>query len=499
MKAFLLFRDQDLDLQRPAPPQEQALVADLALETLFAAMAPDDRFVGDVVRKVLLSSAVDLDTVRYRQSILEDCLQNPSVIRELYAISIEMIENKKKFYLGIFSHYPSSILSGSIEMMQMLVGLLKKLRRIADEHGHHFTSEGFVSFFAMLRKELDEEYFGRIQDHLSALRFRNGVLISAELGRGNEGINYVLRKPPATNHGWLQSLLAQRSTAYTFAIADRDLSGARALSELRDRGVNLVANALAQSTDHIQSFFTMLRVELAFYIGCLNLHGHLAQLDAPVSLPAPMAPGARRLSFQGLYDVCLALQMGQRVVGNDLNADGKALMIVTGANQGGKSTFLRSVGLAQLMMQAGMFVAAEAFSATICTGIFTHYRREEDTTMKSGKLDEELARMSEIVDQLRPNALMLLNESFAATNEREGSEIARQIIHACVERGINVVFVTHLYEFARQYYAREQEGVVYVRAERHADGTRSFKLLEGEPLPTSYGADVYASVFGSEA
>ena len=60
---------------------------------------------------------------------------------------------------------------------------------------------------------------------------------------------------------------------------------------------------------------------------------------------------------------------------------------------------MRSVGLAQLMMQCGMFVGAESFSANIYTHIFTHYVREEDTTMKSGKLDEELGRFSGILDE----------------------------------------------------------------------------------------------------
>ncbi|MER8376745.1 hypothetical protein NKH19_22355 [Mesorhizobium sp. M1338] len=64
------------------------------------------------------------------------------------------------------------------------------------------------------------------------------------------------------------------------------------------------------------------------------------------------------------------------------------MVVITGANQGGKSTFLRGVGLAQLMMQCGMFVPA-AFCGSVCDGVFTHYKRGEDATMKSGKLDEE--------------------------------------------------------------------------------------------------------------
>ena len=117
-----------------------------------------------------------------------------------------------------------------------------------------------------------------------------------------------------------------------------------------------------------------------------------------------------------------------------MNCDGKPLVVITGANRGGKSTFLRSVGLAHLMMQCGMFVPAEAFRANVCSGIFTHFKREEDATMQSGKLDEELSRMSTIVDAIVPGSIVLLNESFASTNEREGSEIATQIVRALLKR-----------------------------------------------------------------
>ena len=183
------------------------------------------------------------------------------------------------------------------------------------------------------------------------------------------------------------------------------------------------------------------------------------------------------------------------VVGNDLNADGKNLIIITGANQGGKTTFLRSIGLSQLMMQCGMFAPAESFSSNVCDGLFTHYKREEDATMRSGKLDEELSRMSRIIDNITPNSMLLLNESFAATNEREGSEIARQITGALLERSIMIFFVTHLYEFAYNFYGKKMADVAFLRAERQCDGSRTFRLIEGEPLQTSYGEDLYKKIF----
>jgi len=227
----------------------------------------------------------------------------------------------------------------------------------------------------------------------------------------------------------------------------------------------------------------------------LNLQEHLAQRGEPLSFPRPLAPSERKHAFQGLYDVCLALTMEQSIVGNDVSASGKDLVLITGANQGGKSTFLRSIGLAQVMMQCGMFVPAESFCANVCESLFTHYKRKEDASMKSGKLDEELSRMSGIVDTITSNSMVLFNESFAATNEREGSEIARQIICALVEKGIKVFFVTHLYEFAHGFYDKNMENALFLRAERQTDGIRTFQLLEGEPLQTSYGEDVYHKIF----
>ena len=118
--------------------------------------------------------------------------------------------------------------------------------------------------------------------------------------------------------------------------------------------------------------------------------------------------------------------------------------------------------------------------------------------MKSGKLDEELGRMSNIVDKMTLHSILLCNESFAATNEREGSEIARQIICALSEKGIKVFFVTHLSEFAHGLYNEKIETAIFLRAERQPDGGRTFKISAGEPLSTSYGEDLYYRKFGEE-
>jgi hypothetical protein len=162
MKAFLMYRDHDFDLQQKFPPNEQALTQDLELNTLFTAMALGDKFLFEVAKKAVLSSLNDLDAIRYRQDILRDCLNNPSIVRDIYGIALEAIEREKKSYWGILHDYPDAILRRSIEVLQMFVGMLIKLRYVADEHAHKFESEGFTAFFAMLTKELGDEYFASV-------------------------------------------------------------------------------------------------------------------------------------------------------------------------------------------------------------------------------------------------------------------------------------------------------------------------------------------------
>ncbi|HXF97607.1 MAG TPA: hypothetical protein VNJ46_03225 [Gaiellaceae bacterium] len=530
MKVFLLHRDRDFDvkpelrdpifeamvngspfalasarrnLEREGKAgslgSDEDLARDLELETVWSAMAAGDEFLYETAKRALLSSLHDPEAIRYRQHALADCLGNATVVREIYELALDALESQRKAggtpWAGA---RPDMILHRSVQVLRLQVDALRRLRRIADEQAAGFRSDAFRRFFAMLREELADGYLAEVGQQLNELEFRRGVLLSAEFGSGLAGRGYVVRKP--RKRRWSERLSpGRRSPSYSFTIPPRDENGFRALEEIRGRGINVVANAVAQSADHVQSFFAMLRLELAFYLGCLNLHELLAEKGEPTCFPTPLPAGGLALGAKGIYDVSLALHLGHRVVGNDLDADGKALVMITGANQGGKSTLLRGLGLAQLMMQAGMFVGARSFRAAVCNGVFTHYKREEDVTMTGGKLDEELRRMSEIADRITPRSLLLCNESFASTNEREGSEIARQVVRAMLEKQIRVFFVTHMYELAHGFHAQGLESALFLRAERRPDGRRTFKLLEGEPLPTSYGPDSFRRIFGAGA
>jgi DNA mismatch repair ATPase MutS len=476
-------------------PSDEALAQDLELETLWSAMAAGDEFLFEVAKRGVLSSLRDPAAIIYRQRVLADCIAHPAIVREMYRLAIQALESEREVGPLWAGARPDSILHWSVRVLTLYLDALKRLRQTADYQVAGFVSEGFTRFFGMLRAELADDYLRTVEHHLRELEFERGVLESAELGKGEKGRRYVVRELRAER--WTQRLpFANRPRSYSFTIPPRDVGGFRALEEIRAQGINHLANAVAQSADHVKSFFSMLRLELAFYLGCLNLREQLDDKDEPTCFPEPLGEDELALTTHDLYDVCLALHLEGRVVGNEVSADGKSLLIITGANQGGKSTLLRGLGLAQLMMQSGMFVGARSFRGSVCTGVFSHYKRREDATMKRGKLEEELARMSEIADQIKPGCVLLCNESFASTNEREGSEIARQVVSAMLEKQIRVFLVTHMYDLAHSFHKRGLDTALFLRAEREADGGRTFQLREHGPLPTSYGEDSYRRIFG---
>lgn len=490
MNVYLLYSNKMFDPQQPVPIQSETLIKDLELNTIFKSMAGNDEFILKNVKTLILSGLSDISEIEYRQMILKDCLKYPKETRELYLLACQGVDIEKNKYMGFLINYPSNVLNGSIKALELYIPILQKLYNLADWALAHYTSTGFKRFFQMIKEELSDSYIKLMKEHLKNLKFTNGILISANLSKNLRAETYTIHRFPIKKSTLKERIFGEKEPSFSFTISDKDEIGFNILSEIKDEGVRTISNIVAQSCDHIRSFFLQLKTELSFYIGCINLYEQIKNIGSYVNFPTPHPINTQQFFCQNLYNISLSLSLGKKIVGNTIDACGKQLTIVTGANQGGKTTFLQSVGQAYLMMQCGMFVACEVFSASIAP-VFTHFKREEDKSMKSGKLDEELNRMSSIIDSIKPGSLLLMNESFASTNEREGSEIGIQIVSALIEKNINIIFVTHFYKFAKFFYDQSKNNYLFLRAEKPIDGKYSFILKEGKPLTTSFGEEIY--------
>jgi DNA mismatch repair ATPase MutS len=487
-----MFRNKNFNPEADLCYGYEELNEDLGLQKIIDSMSDGDKVILKTAKAALFTPLDSLEAICYRQEQLHDVLTYPEMIRKLYRITQETFKQERDSWFWLHGNYLSGTFSSAVGLLNIYTEKLMELRKTADQYLPYVQSSGFKTFFKLLQQELDDRYFQDIRSCLKQLADRNGVLISAQLGTHLQGIRYVYRakKVKAFRRRWI--------FAPSWTLAPRDDSGAKDISYRSDRAMNEPVNALAQSAEHLKSFFSLLQSETAFYVGCCNLADRLKAAGMSFCIPLVVDETATNYSFQNLYDTSLALIRNAPVTPNTLNMNGKNLCIITGANQGGKTTFLRSIGQAQLMAQCGMFTGASGFTAPVRNGIFTHFKREEDNSLKSGKLDEELERMNGIAGQLKRGSLVLFNESFSATNEREGSELSAQIVQALTEQQIAVVFVTHQYEFVRRLYENRMDRLIFLKAERQTDGRRTFRIVPGYPERSSYGKDIYDRIFGRQ-
>ena len=110
----------------------------------------------------------------------------------------------------------------------------------------------------------------------------------------------------------------------------------------------------------LQVFFQKLHSQAAFLMGAANLYRRMRRMNVDYCFPE--ITKRENLRFEGLVELSLAINTLRCPVDNSLCAENKHLVVITGANQGGKSTYLRSIAIAQVMMQCGMFVPAKSFA-----------------------------------------------------------------------------------------------------------------------------------------
>lgn len=505
MKVHLLYRPDDEPIRKKAF-NEDILIQDLNLHFLFSEMAQDNSILYEIVKSVILNNLTDSKIILYRQEIVEDSIQNPEAIHGLFTIASKAMReaaNYKEYTQPNYARVvPVSVrVLKAVGLLELLVDKLKEVKVLIENFGKSFNSVGLISFCSRINDYLTEDFMQNVKRHIHDLKYlcEGGKLIlGARLGKGLKGTTFVLRKVSRDMKNRPPTRKNQKGSQWNEILLD-NISIAKSAREMEDAGLIQILRIVNNFNSLTQRFFESLRFEAGFYSASVHLYSMLSSVHAPLCFPELPETETKNFNFKGLYDICLALQEKKIPVQNDMDANGKTLFVITGANQGGKSTFLRSIALAHLLMQCGLFVPAHNFCSAACCQMFTHFTREEDVSMNSGKLDEELLRMNEIITNIAPGSILLMNESFSTTTERDGSKIASDIIAALIGSGIRVFFVTHLFEFAITLYNQNLVNVLFLRAGREDDGNRSYIVSPGAPLKTSFGVDLFnRMLIGSE-
>ncbi len=208
-----------------------------------------------------------------------------------------------------------------------------------------------------------------------------------------------------------------------------------------------IDRALTAVTDSIYSMLHGLGAELRFYEGALALMDSVRAGSLPLVYPEITESDCRCTALRDMYLLCEG-KSGDGIIPNDLELSGDIYgMIVRGGNGTGKTVFLRSVGTAQLIAQAGLPVCADSARVAIRRGVYTHFSSaEEDFTAgdTAGRFEGEVRAVSAIMDVLTDGSLLLLNETFQTTAYAEGADAMAGILSVLPELGTKYIFVTHL-------------------------------------------------------
>lgn len=509
MNVNLLFMDKEAELKNAAVNKSE-LNADLNLEIIFKFMARNDNFIYKTVKNVMTTPVTDKELILYRQGIISDFVKNHDSMLQLYEMVASVIDENerhkeatKRANSSNTSSYAAAL--NILGQLSILVNGFEQTKKFLDSIYLNFQSKGMISFYEQLCEDYSDDFVNEIKGSIQNLKYLSQggeITISSNVGNGFKMNNIVI------NHLGVDlnkkrkfagkiSLLINRFVRKKVIMLENSkmFEDAR---EMEAEGMAFVARLYSSFIQELSIFFDSLHYQLAFYLGAANLKKRMSQLQLPHCWPK-ISDDEKVFKFRGLYDLSLGIYNRETPVCNDLDTEDIKLFVITGANQGGKSTFLRSIGTAQLMMQCGLFVPASSYCSRIYDGIFSHFTRREDTALNSGKLDEELSRMNRILNQISPNSLLLLNESFASTTEKEGTKIALDVVNALYENGTRILMVTHLYEFTKTMYERNLQQAKFLSAERLPDGTRTYRILERKPEHTSYGLDLYEQIINENS
>jgi DNA mismatch repair protein MutS len=289
----------------------------------------------------------------------------------------------------------------------------------------------------------------------------------------------------------------------------------RDLASVLERAAQPVAQALQQFGTFNTGLLDRLGQELPFYLGAVQLITEIRSHALPMCRPEIVPEADRVTEVQDGYNLNLALQLAtqapqadlsQTVVTNAISfGPAGRVIVLTGPNQGGKTTYLQGIGLIQVLAQAGLYVPGQAARISLVDGIYTHFPTEEKLAQGTGRFGDEARRLHDIFAHVTRYSLVLLNESLSGTSAGESLYLGQDIVRVLRALGVRAIFATHLHELAAgidQLNAAEPGDSPIVsmvaapltgaigNGQQAEEGSRRYKIIFGPPLGRSYAREI---------
>lgn len=223
--------------------------------------------------------------------------------------------------------------------------------------------------------------------------------------------------------------------------------------------------------------------EIQFYLAWLDYIRPLRQVGLSFNYPK-LCDTAEHLYTFGGFDLALAATLREKTVTNDftLNAP-EQIIVVTGPNQGGKTTFARGFGQAHYLASLGLCVPGSEAALYLYDKILTHFGREEDLSTLSGKLQDDLVRLHQLLEKATSKSIIIVNEIFSSTTLSDALSLGGRMMDAFVALGAPSMVVTFLDELA-SHGPQTVSMMSTVRSEEPAE--RTYQIVRKPPDGLAY-------------
>jgi len=187
---------------------------------------------------------------------------------------------------------------------------------------------------------------------------------------------------------------------------------------------------------------------------------------------------------KNLYDISL-LSAGCKIIPNDAEFDeNDNFFFLTGANGGGKTTYIRTVGIAIVFFLSGCFVPCESAKIYPFKRVFSHFPKDERFA-GTGRLVEEEQRASEMMMESDADTFAMFNETFSGTDEVKSAQMTESLGRECVQKGVFGIYVTHIHGIADTGIP-----ILNVIVDTDDDNRRTFRVVRRDSVRSSFANDI---------
>lgn len=216
-----------------------------------------------------------------------------------------------------------------------------------------------------------------------------------------------------------------------------------------------------------------------------------------MTFPKMVSSGDEAMSLKGAYNIHLGQVLIDEglvatLVANDFDINRGDVVLMTGANRGGKTTFTQMIGQVQVLGQLGFPIPAKDARLAICDTIATHFPMIEQAAVDYGRFGRACFEFKEAYTTMSEKSLLLMNESFSGTSHLESIEIASEVVKALAHKGVATIYNTHLHALFETV-----EDLGHVRSFRVGDigSEEGYQVREGPPKGSSQAMDI-AKTYG---